>query len=89
MTQAAWQSHIGDWAGTFLEVAILLFAFSSVIGNYCYGKTNIEFLNGNKSALFIYRKSCHLHVGSINKWFKDCSRYISCIDKLLISLFFR
>ncbi|MGM0923472.1 MAG: alanine/glycine:cation symporter family protein [Bacillota bacterium] len=55
ITQAALQSHIGDWAGTFLAVAILLFAFSSVIGNYYYGETNIEFLNGNKSALFIYR----------------------------------
>lgn len=55
ITQAALQSHIGDWAGTFLAVAILLFAFSSVIGNYYYGETNIEFLNGNKSALIIYR----------------------------------
>ncbi|MGD6794743.1 alanine/glycine:cation symporter family protein [Metabacillus indicus] len=55
ITQAALQSHIGDWAGTFLAVAILLFAFSSVIGNYYYGETNIEFLNGNKQVLFIYR----------------------------------
>ncbi len=55
ITQAALQSHIGDWAGTFLAVAILLFAFSSVIGNYYYGETNIEFLNGNKTVLFIYR----------------------------------
>ncbi|WP_282034569.1 alanine/glycine:cation symporter family protein [Metabacillus indicus] len=55
ITQAALQSHIGDWAGTFLAVAILLFAFSSVIGNYYYGETNIEFLNGSKRVLFIYR----------------------------------
>ncbi|MRX70731.1 amino acid carrier protein [Bacillus lacus] len=55
ITQAALSSHIGDWAQIFVAVAILLFAFSSIIGNYYYGETNIEFLNTNKAWLFIYR----------------------------------
>lgn len=55
LTQAALSSQLGEWAGTFLAVAIFLFAFSSVIGNYYYGETNIEFINTNKVWLFIYR----------------------------------
>ncbi|PZP90122.1 MAG: sodium:alanine symporter, partial [Staphylococcus epidermidis] len=31
------------------------FAFSSVVGNYYYGQSNIEFLSNNKMILFIFR----------------------------------
>ncbi|MFC4075823.1 alanine/glycine:cation symporter family protein [Salinithrix halophila] len=56
LTQAALSFHVGDWATSFVAVAILLFAFSSLIGNYYYGETNIEFINNrSKGAIFIYR----------------------------------
>ncbi|MBM7704656.1 alanine/glycine:cation symporter family protein [Metabacillus iocasae] len=55
ITQAALSSHIGEWATQLVAITILLFAFSSLIGNYYYGETNIEFLNTNKSFLFLYR----------------------------------
>ena len=55
LTQVAMRSHIGVWANSFVAIAILLFAFSSIIGNYYYGETNIEFINSNKKWLFIYR----------------------------------
>lgn len=55
LTQAALSSHIGSWATIFVAVAIFLFAFSSIIGNYYYGETNIEFIRESKAALFIYR----------------------------------
>jgi alanine or glycine:cation symporter, AGCS family len=55
LTQAALSDHIGAWAASFVAVAIFLFAFSSIIGNYYYGETNIEFINTNKAWLFIYR----------------------------------
>lgn len=45
----------GDLMVTFLIIAILLFAFTSVIGNYYYGETNISFLTDNKSAMTAYR----------------------------------
>ncbi len=32
-----------------------LFAFTSIIGNYYYGETNIEFIKESPTALFIYR----------------------------------
>ncbi|WP_102275622.1 alanine/glycine:cation symporter family protein [Cytobacillus massiliigabonensis] len=55
LTQAALSSHIGSWAPIFVAVAIFLFAFTSVIGNYYYGETNIEFIKNSPTALFIYR----------------------------------
>jgi len=55
LTQAAMTEHMGSWASIFVAVAIFLFAFSSVIGNYYYGETNIEFIKNSPTALFIYR----------------------------------
>lgn len=55
LTQMALSEHFGSWAGTFVSVAIFLFAFSSIIGNYYYGETNIEFIRDNKAILFTYR----------------------------------
>jgi alanine or glycine:cation symporter, AGCS family len=55
LTQNALSEHIGSWAGPFLAVIVLLFAFSSVVGNYYYGESNIEFISQNKMWLFLYR----------------------------------
>jgi AGCS family alanine or glycine:cation symporter len=55
IVQTALSSHIGSWAGSFVAIAVFLFAFSSVVGNYYYGQTNIEFINTNKSWILIYR----------------------------------
>ncbi|MES1051402.1 alanine:cation symporter family protein [Bacillus thuringiensis] len=57
LTQEALKTHIGPWAPIFVAVAIFLFAFSSLVGNYYYGETNIEFLSGSKTLLTIYRIS--------------------------------
>lgn len=55
LTQASLSQHIGPWASGFLAIMIFLFAFSTLIGNYYYGETNIEFLGANKIWLNIYR----------------------------------
>jgi AGCS family alanine or glycine:cation symporter len=55
LTQTALSEHIGSWATMFLAVAIFLFAFSSIIGNYYYGETNIEFIKNSPTAIFVYR----------------------------------
>lgn len=57
LTQAALSEHIGSWASGSLAIMIFLFAFSTLIGNYYYGETNIEFLNSNKKVLLFYRYS--------------------------------
>ncbi|MGX8004017.1 alanine/glycine:cation symporter family protein [Staphylococcus hominis] len=55
VTQSALNEHLGSPGGIFLTVAITLSAFSSVVGNYYYGQSNIEFLSKNKAILFIFR----------------------------------
>ncbi|GAB5467151.1 MAG: alanine/glycine:cation symporter family protein [Rhodospirillales bacterium] len=39
LTQQSLVSHVGDWSQYFLTLAILLFAFSSIIYNYYLGET--------------------------------------------------
>lgn len=51
VTQAALNHHIGSWTPTFIAIAMFLFAFSSVVGNYYYGETNIEFIKTSKTWL--------------------------------------
>jgi AGCS family alanine or glycine:cation symporter len=55
LTQTALSSQVGAWGGIFISICILLFAFSSIVGNYYYGETNIEFMNSNKVLVTIYR----------------------------------
>ncbi|WP_223069172.1 alanine/glycine:cation symporter family protein [Paenibacillus caui] len=55
LTQMALSEHIGSWASGTLAVMVFLFAFSTLIGNYYYGETNIEFLKSRKSVLILYR----------------------------------
>src|SRR5699024_10750447 len=56
LTQNALGAEIGSWAGVFVAVAVFLFAFSSLVGNYYYGETNIEFARANsKGWLTAYR----------------------------------
>ncbi len=55
LTQNALSSQIGSIGSTFIAICILLFAFSSIIGNYYYGESNIEFLTDKKIYIGIYR----------------------------------
>lgn len=55
LTQDSLAVHVGSWAPYFVAVAILFFAFSSIIGNYYYGETNIEFMRASKAWLTTYR----------------------------------
>ncbi len=55
LTQSALSSHVGSWGTYFIAFCILLFAFSSIVGNYYYGESNIEFLTDKKIYINIYR----------------------------------
>lgn len=55
LTQAALVNEIGPAGGVFVAVAIFLFAFSSIIGNYYYGEANIRFITGRGWVLTAYR----------------------------------
>lgn len=55
LTQAALTNEIGFLGGHFIAFSILLFAFSSIVGNYSYCETNLFFISEKKQYLQIYR----------------------------------
>ncbi|WP_355660063.1 alanine/glycine:cation symporter family protein [Halomonas salifodinae] len=58
LTQVALSAQVGEWGSVFIALAILLFAFTSVIANYAYGESNIEYIAGPRRArpaLLLYR----------------------------------
>ena len=55
LTQTALEGEVGAWGPVFIAVAIFLFAYSSIIGNYYYGEANIRFMTQSSHALIIYR----------------------------------
>lgn len=55
LTQDAINATIGSAGEIFVAIAILFFAFSSIIGNYYYGETNIRFLTQRRWILTVFR----------------------------------
>ena len=55
LTQNALSSQIGNFGSIFIALCVLLFAFSSIVGNYYYGEANIEFLTNKKIYMTLYR----------------------------------
>ncbi|WP_047983855.1 alanine/glycine:cation symporter family protein [Ornithinibacillus californiensis] len=55
LTQNAFTQHIGEWSGIFIAIAIFLFAYSSILGNYYYGESNIGYIKDSPGWLFVYR----------------------------------
>lgn len=39
----------------FISFAVFMFAFSSIVANYYYGETNIEFITGSRRWITYYR----------------------------------
>ena len=55
LTQSALQSEVGSAGPVFIALAIFMFAFSSIIGNYYYGEANIRFITPNTKVMTAYR----------------------------------
>jgi len=55
LTQESLALFVGNWGNSFIAICILFFAYSSILGNYYYGETNIEFMNSKKIWLLLYR----------------------------------
>jgi AGCS family alanine or glycine:cation symporter len=55
MTQDALGANLGTWAVHALTVIIFLLAFSSVLGNYYYGESNVGFLSPDGRVLTAYK----------------------------------
>ncbi|MGK7910081.1 MAG: alanine/glycine:cation symporter family protein [Synechococcus sp.] len=52
MTQSALAEHVGDWGRTFVTIALLLFAFTSMIYNYYLGENSLNYFSEENKALF-------------------------------------
>jgi AGCS family alanine or glycine:cation symporter len=56
LTQAALREHIGIPGEWFIAIAILLFAFTSIIGNYTYAENAMVFLRlGGRTWIYLLR----------------------------------
>lgn len=55
LTQGAISSTLGEWSNILLSIVIFLLAFSSILGNYYYGESNIEFITPRRSVLTGFR----------------------------------
>ncbi|MBO0980699.1 sodium:alanine symporter family protein [Microbacterium sp. SD291] len=55
LTQNAMVDSLGSWSNVLLSVIIFLLAFSSILGNYYYGESNIEFINSKPAVLTAFR----------------------------------
>lgn len=55
LTQAALNSEVGSIGTIYVAVAILFFAYSSILGNYYYGEANIRFITKKQWTVNLYR----------------------------------
>ncbi len=55
LVQSQLTTSVGPWAPSAIAVFIWMFAFSSIIGNYYYGESNIQFFEGSKLHLNLFR----------------------------------
>lgn len=58
LVQMAIHAQIGEIGIHFITISIFLFAFSSLIGNYCYAESNLKFITKNKRVVFLFRILC-------------------------------
>lgn len=55
LTQNSLADALGGWTSYFLTIAVLLFAFSSIIYNYYLGENAISFMTENPQAILIFK----------------------------------
>lgn len=52
------KEYFGEYGLYFITIAVVLFAVTSLIGNYYYAHQNVKYLTDSKIAMFIFRISC-------------------------------
>ncbi|MDO5059671.1 MAG: alanine/glycine:cation symporter family protein [Neisseria sp.] len=55
ITQTALVGHVGAWGADFLAVVLLMLAFTTIIGNYAYAESNMQFIKNNPMVLALFR----------------------------------
>src|SRR5687768_7210910 len=52
LTQTALADHVGEWRRSFVSIALMLFAFSTMIYNYYLGENSLNFFSEENKTLF-------------------------------------
>lgn len=55
LTQKALEFHVGEFGLHFLALILLLFCYTSIIGNYAYAEINIRYLKNSPLFVLIFR----------------------------------
>ncbi len=55
LTQLALENGIGQYGSGFLATLLFMFCFSSIVGNYAYAESNVQFIKNNPVVLNIFR----------------------------------
>ncbi len=98
VTQAALASHVGTFGVYFVCFSLFLFAFTTIVGNYYYGQSNVEYLTQNKKIMLLFRLCvlCMVMFGALTQvavvWnladlFMTAMALINIIAILLLSKF--
>lgn len=62
LIQDSMMGHYGEWGLHFITVAVVLFAITSLIGNYYYAQINIKYLTKSKVFMRLFQFSAVLMV---------------------------
>lgn len=55
LTQSSLAEQVGSWGTQFVAIALVFFAFTSIVANYYYGETSLLFLKGDHRILIPLR----------------------------------
>jgi len=92
LTQLGFETEFGKFGSIFIAICMFFFAFSTIIGWYFFGETNVKFLFGNKAVkIYALLVVCFVMLGSCLKvnlvWdLSDCFNGLMVIPNLLALL---
>lgn len=55
LTQKALEFHVGEFGLHFLAFILLLFCFTSIIGNYAYAENNVRYIRNKPLVILLFR----------------------------------
>ena len=70
LVQMAVNNSVGEFGIHFITFAIIMFAYSSLIGNYFYAESNLRFIKDDKKVLIVFRVLCLCAImyGAVNSF---------------------
>ena len=89
LTQTAFNSAFGSFGSIFIAICMLFFAFSTILGWYFFGETNVKYLFGEKAVKpYILLVCAFIIIGSLMKvstiWnMSDCFNSLMVVPNVI------